>query len=266
MNILQQIVSHKRDELTLAKAQQPEQRLLRSGFFDIHMPLSMRANLEQKPIAIIAEHKRKSPSKGWFAPQSDAPRVVSAYHQAGAAAASVLTDERFFGGSLDDLAAARRACGSLPLLRKDFIIDPYQLIQARASGADAVLLIAEILTAAEVRMLAEEAHRLGLEVLLELHNPTQRSKVWEGVDMLGINNRNLHSFEENVERSAEMLREFGVGFCLISESGIRSVDRLVQLHRLGFDGFLIGEYLMRCGDPAAQLGELLQRAEQQLKL
>lgn len=200
-DILQTIIAHKRLEVQRQKAAVSLQTLLGLGSDRLERPtVSMRKALAASSSGIIAEFKRKSPSKGWLHPGADVADIVPAYEKGGAAACSILTDSAFFGGSLGDLQQARRLV-KLPLLRKDFIIDTYQLFQARVMGADAVLLIAAALSKEECRILAETAHTLQLEVLLEIHTEEELDYVDEHIDMLGVNNRNLGSFQTDVANS-----------------------------------------------------------------
>lgn len=200
-DILQTIIAHKRLEVQRQKAAVSLQTLLGLGSDRLERnTVSMRKALASSSSGIIAEFKRKSPSKGWLHPGADVADIVPAYEKGGAAACSILTDSAFFGGSLGDLQQARRLV-NLPLLRKDFIIDTYQLFQARVMGADAVLLIAAALSKEECRILAETAHTLQLEVLLEVHTEEELEYVNEHIDMLGVNNRNLGSFHTDVANS-----------------------------------------------------------------
>lgn len=259
MSILERIVGCKRKEVAHRKAHRTIRALERLPLFE-RKTNSMKDRIEAQTVAIIAEHKRKSPSKGWIAPGSQVTEVVSQYHEAGAAGVSILTDSEFFGGTLSDLEKVRTAFPKLPLLRKDFIIDEYQLLEAKGFGADVVLLIAEILTGDQVRDFIRLAHHLGMETLLEIHQESDLSKVSIETDLLGINNRNLNSFEEKTDHSIAMKQQLE-GFCVISESGIRDVETLKKLHASGFDGFLIGEYLMKSPDPGKTLRTLLAQSQ-----
>ncbi len=257
-DILQTIVAHKRIEVARQKQAVSLQTLLALGSDRLERDTrSMRTALESSPSGIIAEFKRKSPSKGWIFPEAEVREVVPAYEAGGAAACSILTDGDFFGGSLRDLRQARERV-NLPLLRKDFIIDTYQLFQARVMGADAVLLIAAALNPEECRVLAETAHSLQLEVLLEIHEERELEYLNADVDMLGVNNRNLGSFHTDVANSfrlAERLR--GSSALLVSESGIDNPDTVRQLREAGFRGFLIGEAFMRTGTPGDTLHQFI---------
>lgn len=277
-DILQTIIAHKRIEVERQKAAVPLATLLGLGSDRLERnPISMRKALAASPSGIIAEFKRKSPSKGWLHPGADVADIVRAYERGGAAACSILTDPDFFGGSLGDLQRARKRV-ALPLLRKDFIIDPYQLFQARVMGADAVLLIAAALAQEDCRRLAETAHRLQLEVLLEIHTEEELAYVNEHIDMLGVNNRNLGSFHTDVANSfrlAEALKK-EVGNTLpdtkepgcradtkaaplfVSESGLSEGTALRQLREAGFQGFLIGETFMKTKQPGETLAAFIQ--------
>jgi indole-3-glycerol phosphate synthase len=262
-DILQKIVANKRIEVEQQKKAVSLQTLLAMGFECMERPTcSMRAALAKSSSGIIAEFKRKSPSKGWLHPDARIEEVVPAYKQAGASACSILTDGDFFGGSLRDLKTARKIA-HIPLLRKDFIIDEYQLFQARVMGADAVLLIAALLTDEHCAHLAATAHSLNLEVLLEIHNETELSRLNPDIDMLGINNRNLGTFHTNVENSfrlAEYIRENMPAKrspLLISESGISDAEVVCRLRRSGFRGFLIGETFMKTQQPGETLAKFI---------
>ncbi|WP_300852738.1 indole-3-glycerol phosphate synthase TrpC [uncultured Bacteroides sp.] len=226
---------------------------------------SMKRALATSASGIIAEFKRRSPSKGWIKQEAQAHLIPPAYEAAGAAALSILTDEMFFSGTLRDIRTARPLV-NLPILRKDFIIDEYQLMQARIVGADAVLLIAACLTPDRCHELTLQAHELGLEVLLELHTPSEFSHICKETDMIGINNRNLGSFVTHVENSfriAEQLKEtivqinFETAPVLVSESGISSSETIRELRSTRFQGFLIGETFMRTENPGNALKELI---------
>ncbi|WP_080903547.1 indole-3-glycerol phosphate synthase TrpC [Parabacteroides sp. Marseille-P3160] len=263
-DILDEIVANKRIEIARQKEAVPLETLLAFGSDRLERSTrSMRASLAQSKTGIIAEFKRKSPSKGWLYPDADITKVLPAYEAAGAAACSILTDERFFGGSLGDLQRARRLV-ELPLLRKDFILDSYQLYQARVMGADAVLLIASCLTEDECYSLAETAHVLGLEVLLEVHHPGELSRLNPCIDLLGVNNRNLGTFYTDVGNSylliegmKEVSATYGYSPLLVSESGISNPETVARLRASGFRGFLIGETFMRAENPGKALADFI---------
>ena len=229
--------------------------------------LAMRRALAESETGVIAEFKRRSPSKGWLHEDAKVEAVVPAYETGGASACSVLTDGEFFGGTLEDLKQARRLV-RLPLLRKDFVVDEYQLYQARAAGAAAVLLIAAVLSPDECRRFARTAHELELEVLLEVHTPSELSRLNGYVDMLGVNNRDLGTFHTDVENSfrmADLLRREvggGSGPLPVSESGISDPETVVRLREAGFRGFLMGEAFMKSGDPGRALAEFIARLKE----
>ena len=257
-DILQDIIANKRVEVERQKAAVSLRTLLSLGGDRLERPTrSMREALATSPYGIIAEFKRKSPSKGWLHPHAEVADVVPAYEAGGASACSILTDGKFFGGSLGDLRKARHLA-DLPLLRKDFIIDTYQLFQAKVMGADAVLLIAAALTREECRVLTDTAHGLNLEVLLEVHSEKELDYVDESTDMLGVNNRHLGTFHTDVENSVRLAdRLRGLGPLLVSESGIARTDTVRQLRAAGFQGFLIGETFMRTKNPGDTLAHFI---------
>lgn len=251
-NFLKKILEYKRREVMAAKAVIPADTL-RGMAGEVTRPvISMSRALRQSPTGIIAECKRRSPSKGDIHPAAEAADIVSGYEQAGAAACSVLTDTPFFGGALTDLAVAR-SVAAIPLLRKDFIIDEYQLYQARIYGADAVLLIASALDADTVARLTDKAHSLGLETLLELHSADEASMVTPSTDMVGVNNRNLSTFVTDTAISEKMARILPDGPVKVAESGLNDMSDIRRLQAMGYDGFLIGERFMKTPDPGLTL-------------
>ncbi len=218
MNILETIVAHKNNEIELKKAVLPQRQLEQFDLFE-RPTISMSKSLLNSTNGIIAEHKRRSPSKSVINQQLDVSEVARGYQNAGVAAMSVLTDGRFFGGSLEDLIIARSST-DLPLLRKDFIIDPYQVVEAKAFGADAILLIATILNNDRIISLSNLANEIGLEVLMEIHDETELKKALKnGIEMIGINNRNLKNFEVDLETSKTLGNRIPSEFIKISESG-----------------------------------------------
>lgn len=248
MDILQKIVDRKKEEVSVRKVTVSEKELMDKPGFSSRVR-SFSESIRREPFGgIIAEFKRKSPSKPSIHEDARISHVIPGYTMAGAAAISVLTDTDFFGGYDRDLAEARKLT-HLPLLRKEFIIDPYQVIEARSLGADVILLIAEILTAAEVDMLSRTATELGMEVLLEIHSADQLSKYQERIQNVGVNNRNLSTFVTDIRFSEDILPHLPSGVCKISESGIERTDEVIRLRQKGFDGFLIGENFMKTGDP-----------------
>ncbi|MGM9759847.1 MAG: indole-3-glycerol phosphate synthase TrpC [Parabacteroides sp.] len=266
-DILQEIIAHKRIEVEQHKQAVNLQMLLALGGEQLDRPtISMRAALEQSASGIIAEFKRKSPSKGWLHRGAQVETVIPAYEQNGASACSILTDSTFFGGALRDLKQARQLV-KLPLLRKDFVVDPYQLFQARVMGADAVLLIAAALNIHECHALAATAHSLGLEVLLEVHRTEELAYVDEHIDMLGVNNRNLGTFHTDVENSfrlIEAMKQTSYRPLLVSESGISDPTQVAALRAAGFQGFLIGETFMKTEQPGTTLHTFIQSIPQKV--
>ena len=219
---------------------------------------SMKRALAQSSTGIIAEFKRKSPSKGWINKDASPEEVTAAYAANGASALSILTDTPFFGGSLKDLRDARPGV-NIPILRKDFIIDEYQLYQAKIVGADAILLIAAALEKEECAFLAGKAHELGLEVLLEIHSEKELEYVNSTIDMVGVNNRNLGTFVTDIENSFRLASALPKDTLLVSESGISSPDTVKRLRQAGFRGFLIGENFMKTDNPGKALGEFIKQ-------
>lgn len=258
MNILDKIVAHKKEEVAKRKELYPVKLLEQSIYFQTPT-VSMCQYIRRPDLSgIIAEFKRRSPSKGDINPHASVERVTIGYMQAGASALSVLTDEHFFGGKNADLTEARKN-NFCPILRKDFIIDEYQIIEARSIGADVILLIAECLTKAEVKALSAKAHELGLEVLMEVHSPDQLEKLTENIDLVGVNNRNLKDFTVSIQHSIDALPAIPDEVVKISESGINDPRSIVELKEAGFEGFLIGEYFMQADEPELQAREFVQR-------
>jgi len=247
MNILEKIVAHKKGEVVLRKKERSIHDLEGERFFS-RQCLSLKASLlDERKTEIIAEYKRKSPSKGVINDRDSVEAVTRAYFGYGASGISVLTDLEFFGGSLDDLIAARD--NSIPLLRKDFTIDEYQVVEAKAFGADVILLIAACLTRQEVKSLSSTAKDLGLEVLLELHDESELEHICDTVDLVGVNNRNLKNFEVDLEHSVRLAQKIDDKFIKVAESGINDVKNIHYLKQHGFKGFLIGEYFMKQASP-----------------
>jgi indole-3-glycerol phosphate synthase len=255
-SILDRIVAYKRQEVAAARQRVPPADLqARAGAAP--PPRDFRAALEAGPgIGVIAEVKKASPSAGVIRADFDPVAVARAYAAGGAACISVLTDGPSFGGSLQDLEHVRAAV-ELPLLRKDFVLDPYQLLEARAAGADAVLLIAEILDDEALPRLLRQAAELGLQALVELYDRANLPRVLAaGARLVGVNNRDLRTFEVRLEHTLELAREVPPGVCLVSESGIRGGADVQRLRAAGVRAILVGETLMRCPDVGAKLLEL----------
>ena len=257
MDILKKIIEYKKVEVEEKKKQTSLEDLKQMPLYDRDL-VSMRDSiLDESKTGIIAEYKRKSPSKGIINDKVTVKDVTSAYAKYGASGISVLTDESFFGGSLKDLSDAFNS--GVPLLRKDFIIDEYQIIEAKAYGASVILLIAACLSKEEVIRLARNAKSLGLEVLLEIHDESELQYVGKHADMIGINNRNLKNFEVTLDHSIELIGKIPDDAIVIAESGISSIDDILTLKEAGFNGFLIGEYFMKHTNPSIAFAEFSNR-------
>lgn len=257
MNILDTIIEHKKQEVAQRKQHTPIDVLRQSPFFK-RDTLSLKSYLlNPDKTGIIAEFKRKSPSKGWINADADPVKITGAYAKFGASGLSVLTDEQFFGGSADDLQKAR--VNQVPILRKDFMIDDYQLLEAKAMGADVILLIAANLTPQQVKSLAATAKGLGLEVLLEIHNEQELEHICDEVDLVGVNNRNLKTFEVSLETSITLSKLIPSDKLKISESGISNVAAIKELKQHGYQGFLIGENFMKASDPTIAFAAFVEQ-------
>jgi indole-3-glycerol phosphate synthase len=254
-DILARIVEHKKAELKAATTSLPT--LKKDAELSLKSRRDFTAALRAKSPAIISEIKKASPSKGLLNAAFDPPGLARQYAAGGAAALSVLTDSRFFQGSLSDLQTARQAV-AIPVLRKDFTIDPYHVIEAAAAGADAILLIAAILSEREMRDLREQAAGYGMASLVEVHDDDElQSALASGAEIIGVNNRNLHTFEVSLETSLRLAESVPASVLKVSESGIETREQIKQLQDAGYSVFLIGEHLMRAGDPAGALRALL---------
>lgn len=242
--ILDEIVAQKRVEILEKQKIQSIEDFKNSENFNLPIKSSKASILDESKSGIIAEFKRKSPSKGFINKDANVKEVVAGYEKFGASVVSVLTDEQFFGGSFDDLIDAKNVL-NIPILRKDFIVDEYQVYETKAIGADLMLLIAECLTKDEVYNLAKTAKKIGLEVLLELHSEDQLEKVNEFIDLIGINNRNLKNFEVDIEKSKQILKQLPEDLIKVAESGISDPETVKELRQAGFQAFLIGENFMK---------------------
>jgi indole-3-glycerol phosphate synthase len=257
MNILDKIVDQKKIEVVERKRIRSILDLEKESLFSKeNYSLTSFIGNDAK-TGIIAEYKRKSPSKGIINHHSTVEEVTAAYVANGASGLSVLTDELFFGGRIEDLVKA--TVNSIPLLRKDFMIDEYQLIEAKAFGADVILLIAACLTPDEVKQMASTAKNIGLEVLLEIHNEQELDHICEEVDFVGVNNRNLKNFEVSINTSLQLINKIPTTKIAIAESGINNVDTIITLKKAGFKGFLIGEHFMRENDPANTFADFVKQ-------
>ncbi len=265
MTILEEIIAFKQHETAERRELVPVKKLERSEHFNV--PAVSLAGYLRRPdkVGIIAEIKRRSPSKGVLNEYISVEQLSIGYMQAGASALSILTDTKYFGGTNDDLTMARRF-NYCPVLRKDFVVDEYQIVEARAIGADAILLIAGVLDAQRIGQFAALASSLGLEVVLEIHSAEELPASLENIDVLGVNNRNLQDFTTNVDRSfeiAEKLPPNGLnGVVKISESGLSNAETIIKLKQAGFQGFLIGENFMRTSRPEAACAALVQKLQE----
>lgn len=258
MNILEKIVAHKQKKIAERKELYPVKLLEKSIYFNTPA-VSMKQYLRREDKSgVIAEFKRRSPSKGDINPTATVEQVTIGYMQAGASGLSVLTDEHFFGGKNADLTEARKF-NFCPILRKDFTIDEYQVVEAKSIGADVILLIAEILNKDQLRKLATLARKLGMEVLMEIHSAEQLEKYNEYVDLIGVNNRNLEDFSVSIQTSIQLFDELPTEAVKVSESGISDPNAIVELRRIGYEGFLIGEYFMASASPGKTCAEFIRR-------
>ena len=255
-DVLSDIIAHKKIEVEsqkkLLSIKEVEKRINESSY----QSLSLKTALLESSHGIIAEFKRRSPSKLWINQEADASIIPLKYQMSGAAALSILTDETYFGGTMSDLQKAV-SLTSIPVLRKEFIVDEYQLLEARMYGAHTILLIAAALTVEECKQFTQTAQRLGLEVLLELHDESEIKYISSLNNMIGINNRNLGSFETTVEKSFKMIDSLPTEAVLISESGISDPQTVYELRQVGYKGFLIGENFMKTDNPGESLKQFI---------
>jgi indole-3-glycerol phosphate synthase len=258
-NILETIVNHKKQEVSVKKGKAPVKELEASPEFS-RPCFSLAASLKDKnKTGIIAEFKRCSPSKGMINEQAKPEEVTGKYTKYGAAGLSVLTDEYFFKGQNEDLKKTRY--NNIPILRKDFIIDEYQVIEAKSIGADVILLIAECLEKEGIKRLAKLTRELGMEVLLEMHSESQLDKISPDVTLVGINNRDLKTFTVDIDRSIQLSEKLPEGMMKIAESGIDHPETIIKMKQAGFDGFLMGEYFMKQQDPGEAFREFVEKIE-----
>lgn len=256
MNILEEIVEYKKSEVAGRKASCSTATLEKTELFTRDTLSLTDFLLDESKSRIIAEFKRRSPSKGIINESASVVEITKAYTDLGASGISVLTDTNFFGGSTEDLIAAR--VNSIPILRKDFLVDEYQIIESKSIGADIILLIAACLTPPQVKQFAQTARKLGLEVLLELHDETEVGHVCDEVNFVGVNNRNLKTFTVDLEQSIRLAEKIGSSKLKIAESGINDIKNIKYLKKYGFDGFLIGEYFMKQENPATSFEKFVE--------
>ncbi len=248
MNTLDKIIAHKYKEVEERKSLYPVKLLEQSIYFNSPTVSFKKYLLREDKVGIIAEFKRKSPSKGNINKYADVERTTIGYMQAGASVLSILTDTEFFGGKNADLTLARKY-NYCPILRKEFIIDEYQIIEAKSIGADVILLLANVLTPQQIKQFAQFAKKLGLEILLEVRDREELNAVNEYVDAVGVNNRNLKDFSVNISQSYDLVDKIPNEFIKISESGIDAPDTIINLRNAGFRGFLMGEQFMKQSRP-----------------
>ena len=256
-NILEEIVANKRIEVDIQKKETSIDDMLRIISDCSIKTKSFKESLANSSTGIIAEFKRKSPSKGWIFENAKVEEVIPSYSQSGASAISVLTDYNFFGGTFDDIKLAK-SLTETPLLRKDFMVDEFQIYQAKMFGASAILLIASSLTVFETEKMAMKAKELGLDVLLEIHNEKELGHINQWVDVVGINNRNLGTFTTDIQISFDLGEKIPAEFVKISESGISQPQTVIDLREAGFKGFLMGENFMKTDNPGKALAEFIQ--------
>lgn len=261
MNILDKIVAQKKKVVAAQKLLVKREDLEKSTFFSRETLSLRRFLLDESRTGIIAEFKRKSPSKGMINEAAVVEEVTRAYAQH-ASGISVLTDKEFFGGAVEDLQRAR--IHTIPILRKDFMIDEYQILEAKSIGADVILLIAACLSVSQVKQYAGLAKRLGMEVLMEVHSEEEFGHLCEEIDFVGINNRNLKTFEVDINTSLNLVNKIPEDKLGITESGISNVSTIVTLHEAGFKGFLIGENFMKETDPAIAFADFVKLLKPQL--
>lgn len=258
MNTLEKIVIEKRKQVKEDKTLYPVELLERSIYYKSECVSLKEYLLRDDKNGIIAEIKKQSPALGPINPHIKVEKLSIGYMQAGASALSVLTDKKFFGGSNTDLTTARKF-NFCPILRKEFVIDEYQIIEAKSIGADAILLIAAILSKDEIVQFTDKAHKLGMEVLLELHAEIELEKVYDEVDIIGVNNRNLETMKIDIATSRAMAKRIPARFIKISESGIEDPNIVMELLQLGYNGFLIGGYFMKHPEPEKACAEFIQQ-------
>ena len=260
MKTLNEIIEYKRKEVRDRRDLYPTKLLERSIYFSSPCVSFAKYLLREDLSGIIAEFKRKSPSKGFINKYADVEKITMGYMQAGASALSVLTDSNFFGGRNEDLTTARKF-NFCPILRKEFVVDEYQIIEAKSIGADVILLIAAVLTKEEIRKFTALALSLGMEVLLEVHDETEIEKFIPGIQAIGVNNRNLKTMEISLQTSFELFSKLPKEAVKVSESGIKTAQQLVELKEAGYDAFLMGESFMKHGSPEKACAQFIKEVK-----
>lgn len=260
-DVLSEIVAHKRIEVERQKELVPlseiEKQLSQNRDIVFH---SLKGSLERSKTGIISEFKRRSPSKGWLHQDADVNAITKEYEIAGASALSVLTDEKYFGGTITDLRTAVNNV-QIPVMRKEFVVDEYQIYEAKQAGASAILLIAAAITLDESKRFTELAQQLKLDVLLELHDEKETDYITPLNNLIGVNNRNLGSFVTDLQKSFRMAELLPKEAVWVSESGISDANTVKELRDAGYKGFLIGEYFMKSGSPGESLSRFIQQIE-----
>ncbi|MBL4594868.1 MAG: indole-3-glycerol phosphate synthase TrpC [Flavobacteriales bacterium] len=265
MTILDEIIAYKKKEVEERASTHPVKLLEQSLYFKSECVSLKRYIQREDKSGIIAEFKRKSPSKGMINEFADVEKISIGYMQSGASALSVLTDSHFFGGKNEDLTTARKF-NFCPILRKDFTVSEYQIIEAKSIGADAILLIAAVLTKEEIKKFTTLAHELGLEVLLEVHSQEELDKYIPEISLVGINNRNLNTFDVDFENSIRLAQQLPPATVKIAESGINSYQNIIELKQHGFDGFLIGENFMKTASPELECKRFIESLNQEINV
>lgn len=265
MNILSKIVKHKIAEVDERKSLYPVKLLERSPYFETETVSLKKYILRTDKSGIIAEFKTKSPSKGDINPYANVEKISVEYMQAGASALSVLTDAKFFGGSFENLKKAR-TFNYCPILQKDFILDEYQLIEAKSIGADAILLIASILDDSKIKKLTNLAKSLHLEILFEVHEINELQKLNDTIEIVGVNNRNLENFETSINQSIELSEYIPSQLVKVAESGIKNINDVLKLKQYGYQGFLIGESFMKTNNPGKACKEFIDQLNKSEKI
>jgi len=263
MNILGEIVKNKKNELITQKLNCTIEELEQSEYFKIKCK-SLKNSIISSKSGIICEFKRRSPSKDIINNHSKLEDIVIGYEKAGASGISILTNDKYFDGSTNDIKKVSKII-STPILRKEFIVDEYQIIESKSIGADAILLIASILSQKEIHDFSSVAKKIGLEVLLEVHSKEElETSINDNIDIIGVNNRDLNNFNVDIKNSLNIIDQIPSGFVKISESGINSPDSIVELKKAGFDGFLIGEYFMKSDSPTELANEFINLVENEV--
>lgn len=255
-DILHEIIISKKEEIAKRK-EIFNTELLENNCSEFQRDtISMSKSIKESQYGIISEFKRRSPSKGWINEKANILQIAQGYQNSGASAISILTDEKYFGGKIEDIHMVRESI-KIPILRKEFIIDEYQLFQAKLIGADAILLIASVLEKNRLFELTSLAHQLGLEVLLEIHSEKELDYIDDSIEMIGVNNRNLGTFKTDISNSINLIDRLPKDKVLISESGISQADTIKLLKSIGYNGFLIGESFMKDSTPEKSLNKLI---------